>query len=60
MKFGKGLNIVAHIINITIFIYFVIALFKLGALDILGLLISGFGILIALIANIVEAIEEDL
>ena len=60
MKFGKGLNIAAHMINIMIFIYFVIALFKLGALDILGLLISGFGILIALIANIVEAIEEDL
>lgn len=57
MEFKSNLTIAASMINIIIFVYFVIALYKLNALDVLGLSISAFGILISLIANIVEVIN---
>ena len=57
MKFKSGLTIASNIINIVIFFYFVAVLFKLVSLDMIGLLISVFGILISLIANIVENLE---
>jgi len=52
----KSLTIASATINFGIFVYFIIALIKLNALDMQGLLISAFGILIALIADIVEAL----
>jgi len=57
MRFGSALTIAGNIINIIIFFYFVIVLIKLNALDMSGLLISGFGILITLIADIVDKLE---
>ena len=57
MKISSLLSIASNLINIIIFFYFIIVLFKLGALDVLGLSISGFGILSSLIANIVGALE---
>lgn len=58
MKLGKGLSLASIIINIIIFFYFVITLIQLNALDMLGLLIAGFGILSSLIADIVGAILD--
>ena len=57
MKLGSSLSISSNIVNITIFIYFISTLYKIGSLDMIGVLISGFGILISLIANIVGALE---
>lgn len=57
MKFSSWLNIAANFINIVIFFYFIIVLFKIQALDVLGLSISGFGVLTSLIANIAGALE---
>ena len=58
MKTGDALSIFSQIINFAIFVYFVIVLLELNALDIIGLLISGFGLLSSLIANIVSTIEK--
>lgn len=55
MKIGKGFTLASVIINIIIFIYFVRVLYSINSLDMVGLLISAFGILVSLIANIVEA-----
>lgn len=54
MKFKSFFSISANVINIIIFFYFVASLAKVGLLDMSGLLISGFAILIALISNIVD------
>jgi hypothetical protein len=58
MKIGDSLSIFSQFINIIIFIYFTIVLLKLNALDAIGLLISAFGLLMSLIANIVSVIES--
>ena len=57
MKTGDALTIFSQIINFTIFIYFTIILIKLNAMDVVGLLISAFGLLASLIANIVSVLE---
>jgi len=57
MKTGDALSIFSQLINFVIFIYFTISLIKLNALDIQGLLISAFGLLSSLIANIVSVLE---
>lgn len=58
MKTSDAFNLLSQIINFAIFIYFIIALLKINALDIFGLLISAFGLLISLLANIVSVIEN--
>ena len=58
MKIGNSLSIFSQIINFVIFVYFIVVLLKLEALDIIGLFISAFGILASLIANIVSVIES--
>jgi len=59
MKTVDAFNLLSQIINFVIFIYFVIALLKINALDIFGLLISAFGLLISLLANIVSVLESE-
>ncbi len=58
MKINDGLTIISHIINLSIFVYFVVVLIKLSALEYKGLLISAFGILISLLAGIVNVLER--
>lgn len=58
MKTGGALSIFSQIINFVIFIYFIVSLLKIDALDIQGLLISAFGLLSSLIANIVSVLES--
>jgi len=58
MKISGALAIFSQIINFGIFIYFIIVLLKLKVLDIIGLLISAFGLLSSLIANIVSVLES--
>ena len=58
MRIGKELTIFSQIINFTIFLYIAVTLIKLNVLDIAGLLISAFGLLASLIANIVSVLEE--
>lgn len=58
MKTGNALSIFSQIINFVIFIYFIISLLKINALDIIGLFISAFGLFSSVIASIVSAIEE--
>jgi hypothetical protein len=57
MKLSDGLAIFSQLINILIFIYFSIILLKINALDMIGLLISAFGIIMGLITSIVSVIE---
>lgn len=59
MKTGEALSIFSQIINFIIFIYFTIILLRLNILDITGLLISAFGLLASLIANIVSVLETE-
>ena len=58
MKIGGPLSIFSQIINFAIFIYFVVILLKLNVLDVVGLLISAFGLLSSLVANIISALES--
>lgn len=58
MKTGESLSIFSQIINFVIFIYFVVSLLKINALDVMGLFISAFGLFSSLVANIVSVIEE--
>ena len=57
MKTGDALSILSQIINFVIFLYFTISLIMANALDMQGLLISAFGLLSSLIANIVSVLE---
>jgi hypothetical protein len=58
MKTGDALTIFSQIINFVIFIYFIIVLLRLDALDVVGLFISAFGLLASLIANIVSVLDD--
>jgi len=58
MKTGDALSLFSQIVNFAIFIYFVVVLLKLNALDMSGLLISAFGLLASLVANIVSVAES--
>jgi len=55
MKTGDALTIFSQIINFVIFIYFIVSLMKINALDLMGMSISAFGLLASLIASIVSA-----
>jgi hypothetical protein len=57
MRTGDALSLLSQIINFVIFLYFAINLLKTNSLDIIGLLISAFGLLASLIANIVSVLE---
>lgn len=58
MKTGDSFMLLSQMINFVIFIYFIIVLLRLNALDVFGLFISAFGLLISLIANIVSVLES--
>jgi len=58
MKTGNALSLFSQIINFVIFIYFILSLIQINALNISGLLISAFGLLASLIANIVSVLEK--
>ncbi|MFH1325286.1 MAG: hypothetical protein ABIH49_00755 [archaeon] len=55
---GKALSVMSQGINILIFIYFALILIKINALDIIGLSISAFGILMSLLADTIDTIEN--
>ena len=48
----------SQIINFVIFIYFILALAKINALDLTGLLVSAFGLLVSIISNVFSAVEQ--
>ena len=58
MKTGNALSLFSQIINFAIFIYFIITLLQINALNTNGLLIGAFGLLSSLIANIVSVLES--
>lgn len=57
MKTRDALSIFSQIINFAIFIYFIISLLKINALNVVGLFISAFGLFASLVANIVSVLE---
>ena len=58
MKIEDILVIFSHLINVIIFIYFSIILLKINFLDVFGLSISAFGILMSLVSNIVSILQK--
>ena len=58
MKTGDKLSILSQGINVLIFIYFAVTLLKINSLDVIGLSISAFGILMSLISNIVSVLGK--
>jgi hypothetical protein len=58
MKTGESLSLFSQIINFLIFIYFVISLLKINALDVVGLIIGAFGLFASLVASMVSVLEE--
>ncbi len=59
MNTNSKLHIASNTINIIIFFYLSLSLIKINALDMIGLSISGFGILASLIADIIGALNEN-
>lgn len=57
MESQQSFKIISQGINILIFIYFAVTLIKLHVLDIVGLSISAFGILISLLADIISTVK---
>ncbi|MBS3099473.1 hypothetical protein J4462_04635 [Candidatus Pacearchaeota archaeon] len=58
MKFSDRANIFSQVLNLSIFVYFSITLIRAGFLDVIGLLISGIGLLGSLVVSIIAAIEK--
>jgi hypothetical protein len=58
MKIADQFTIFSQLINFVIFIYFILALAKINALDYVGILVSAFGLLVSLMASILSAIED--
>ena len=58
MKSSDYLTIFSQIINFIIFIYFILALLKINALDLIGLFISAFGLLSSIIMNIISVLDK--
>jgi hypothetical protein len=58
MMISDTLSIFSHLINFTIFLYFIIILLRLDVLDIQGLFISAFGLFASLVVSIIAVIER--
>ena len=58
MKVSDYLAIFSQIINFLIFIYFILALLMINALDIVGLFISAFGLISSIIVNIIGVLDK--
>ena len=58
MKTSNYLTIFSQIINFIIFIYFILALLKINALDLIGLFISAFGLISSIIVNIISILDK--
>lgn len=58
MKVADQFAIFSQLINFAIFIYFILALAKINALDSMGILVSTFGLLVSLMSSILSAIED--
>lgn len=58
MKIGDSFSLISHLINFIIFIYFSVTLIKINYLNVAGLSISAFGILVSIVANIVSILES--
>jgi len=59
MKISDQFAIFSQIINFIIFIYFILALAKINALDLQGLLVSAFGLAVSIISNILSVVEQN-
>lgn len=58
MRTTDRLQIIVHIINFVIFLYFSIIIIRTNPVDIINIIISSIGILASLLINILEAIER--
>jgi len=58
MKFSDKVNIFYQILNFSIFLYFSVTLIMAGFLDVVGLLISGIGLLGSIIVSIIGVVER--
>ncbi len=55
---SEVLLVFSQIINFMIFIYFTIILLRLNILDVVGLLISAFGLFSSIMVNIISVVES--
>lgn len=58
MKIGDSFSLISHIINFIIFIYFAVTLIKINMMDVIGLSVSAFGIVMSVLANIISVVER--
>ena len=58
MKTSENLTLFSQIINFIIFIYFILVLLKINALDLVGLFISAFGLISSIIVNIISVLDK--
>lgn len=58
MKTSDRLQLIVHVLNFIIFLYFAVILIKTNPLDIITLIISAVGLFGSLIISIIEALER--
>jgi hypothetical protein len=58
MKVSDQFTLFSQMINFVIFIYFILSLAKINALDATGILVSAFGLMVSLLSSILSAVEE--
>jgi len=58
MKSTNRLEIIVHVLNFIIFLYFSIVLIRTNPLDIISVIISTVGLFASLIVSILAAIEN--
>ncbi|MEK6843969.1 MAG: hypothetical protein AABX83_00935 [Nanoarchaeota archaeon] len=60
MKVNDRLQIIVHILNFVIFLYFSIILIRTNPVDIINIIISAIGLFGSLVISIIEAIERTI
>ncbi|MBU0760800.1 MAG: hypothetical protein KJ600_06625 [Nanoarchaeota archaeon] len=58
MKLSEKLTVLSQVINFLVFIYFILELMKINALETQGLLISALALLISIIVNIIGVYDK--
>jgi len=58
MRISDQLTILSQVINFLVFIYFIIELNRIQALNLNGLFISAFAILISVVVNIIGVFDR--
>ena len=58
MRTTDRLQVIVHLINFIVFLYFAVILIQTNPVDIINIAVGAIGLLASLIVNIMEAVER--